>query len=227
MAHTATNMLGEQHPTKSLGEAIAGVDDPGKVLHNDIPLFAPFLNGEMLDLDMSRTRSGSGFVDHIERSNIVNQQTGWTRTEGIKCRQHVAKILDDLGSSDGRTKFSLGRTGGDDRLNSTFPCDRGTTEEDYEASNRSTAKEFSTMGGIKASKELVMSHGREKRKIRIVFEELEGNIWQISQFFQVLIDDTPRFGGAQISADILHGDITPSLASTQFPCVSTVQQLWQ
>ena len=107
MAHTATSMLGEQHPTESLGEAIAGVDDSRKVLHNDIPLFAPFLNGEMLDLDMTRPRSGSGFVDHIERGNIVNQQTGWTRTEGIKFQQHIAKIFDNLGSSDGRIKFGL------------------------------------------------------------------------------------------------------------------------
>ena len=96
MAHTATSMSGEQHPTESLGKPIAGVDDPRKMLHNDISLFTPFLNGEMLDLDMTRTRSGSGFVDHIERGNIVAQQTGWTRTEGTKFRQHIVKIFDDL-----------------------------------------------------------------------------------------------------------------------------------
>ena len=59
-------MSGEQHPSKSLSKAIAGVDDPGKVLHNNTKLFAPFLNEEMLDFDMTRTQSGSGFVDHID-----------------------------------------------------------------------------------------------------------------------------------------------------------------
>ena len=125
VAHSVASMSGEQNPSKSLGKPITGVDHPGKVLHNNIPLFAPFLNGEMLDFDMTRTRSGSGFVDHIERSNIVDQQTSWTRTERIKFRQYIAKILDDLGSGNGRIEFSLRRTGGDDRLNSALPCECG------------------------------------------------------------------------------------------------------
>ena len=189
MAHTATSMSGEQHPTESLGEAITGVDNPGKVLHNDIPLFAPFLDGEMLDLDMTRTRSGSGFVDHIERGNIVNQQTGWTRTEGIKLRQHIAKILDDLGGGDGRVELSFRRTGGDDGLNFTFPCNGGATVEYNEAGDRATGKEFSSMGRIKASKELVVGYGREEGKIGIIFEKFERNIRQIFQLFEALIDD--------------------------------------
>lgn len=36
----------QQHPSKSLGKSMAGVDEPGKVLHKDITLFAPFLDGE-------------------------------------------------------------------------------------------------------------------------------------------------------------------------------------
>ena len=92
-------------------------------------------------------------------------------------------------------------------MNTALPCDGGSTVKYNEASDRSTGEKFSTMGGVKASKKLAMSHGREKRKIGIILEKFEWDILQIFQGFETLINDAPGFGGTQVSANILEGAI--------------------
>ena len=52
MSHAVVGMTGMQDPTKRFGEIITGIEDPRKMLHDEIFLFAPFLDGKMLDVNV-------------------------------------------------------------------------------------------------------------------------------------------------------------------------------
>ena len=82
VSHTATRMTRVQHPAKGLGEIIARVEDPREMFHDQVALFTPFLNSEVLDLDVSGTRCGSVLVDHVQCGSIVDQHTGRDLDEG-------------------------------------------------------------------------------------------------------------------------------------------------
>ena len=68
-------MVSMENPTKSFRQVITIVDDTGTVSHDDLLFVTPFLNGAELDLDVAGTICGSVFVDHRNRSLIVNEQT--------------------------------------------------------------------------------------------------------------------------------------------------------
>ena len=74
MSHASASMARVEHPTKSFGHVVAQVDDTWTVTQDNVALVAPFLNGEVLNLDVARTRSGTGLVDHGNCSLIVNEQ---------------------------------------------------------------------------------------------------------------------------------------------------------
>ena len=65
MSHTLTGMSRMKHPAQHLGHSITGVNDTRKMDHADIAGFCPLLNGKVLNLDMTCSRCGSGFVDDI------------------------------------------------------------------------------------------------------------------------------------------------------------------
>ena len=52
---------------ENFGPIIAGVDNPRNMLHHNLSFGTPFLNGKMLDLDMTSMRSGPIFVDPVPR----------------------------------------------------------------------------------------------------------------------------------------------------------------
>ena len=97
MSHTAAGMTSMQHTPKSLGKIITGIHRSGEMFHDKVALFAPFLNGKVLDLDVSSTRRGPRFVDHMQRCKIIDQQTGWTRSESAEFVKEETKTFDNLG----------------------------------------------------------------------------------------------------------------------------------
>ena len=81
-------------PTKSLSQVIAGIDNARDVLHDDFPFRSLFLNGEMLDLDMTGT-SGD------DRNDSFTNSVQWHQTfsQGIEFCKNVLEILGSLGTS--------------------------------------------------------------------------------------------------------------------------------
>ena len=58
-------------PAERLRQIVTEVDDTWAVTQDDVALVSPFLNSEMLDLDVTRTRGRTRFVDHGNRSLII------------------------------------------------------------------------------------------------------------------------------------------------------------
>ena len=65
ITHAAVGMMGMWDPSKRFGEINAGIDDPRKMLHDEIFLLAPFLDGKMLDVNVPSMGCGMLFVDHM------------------------------------------------------------------------------------------------------------------------------------------------------------------
>ena len=129
MFHAVVGMVRVKHPSKGLGEVITGVENAQEMLHDQVTLFVPFLNGEVLDLSAPSTWHGPVFVDHVQCSNIVNQQASGTRMKGVKFKKDAMETLDNFAGVHGQMEFCLSQTGGNDGLNPTFPCNGGTAEE--------------------------------------------------------------------------------------------------
>ena len=123
--------------------------------HDKLHLFTPFLDGEMLDLNVSHTWCGPTFINHVQGSKIIDEHAGWARPKGIKGLQDIAKIFDDLSASDCRVEFGFGQAGGNKGLYLTLPRNGGAAEEHNQSSNGSTGTEFGGMGCVKAANEFV------------------------------------------------------------------------
>ena len=137
MSHASASMARVEHPTKSFGHVVTQVDDTWTVTQDNVALVAPFLNGEVLNLDVARTRSGTGLVDHGNCSLIVNEKRGSTRTESVELLQHVAKVFGGLRTCHGSIELGFGRTGGNNWLYSSLPSDGGIGKEQNIAGNGS------------------------------------------------------------------------------------------
>ena len=66
------------------------------MLHDEIFLLAPFLDGKMLDVNMLSTGSRVFLIDNTESCHIIKEQMCWARSKSIKHRENVAKILGNL-----------------------------------------------------------------------------------------------------------------------------------
>ena len=72
VSHTTSGMAGEEHPRQGFRESVAAVHDARKVLHDDVLGLSPFLNGEMLNLDVTCSGSRSRLIDHGQGSLVVD-----------------------------------------------------------------------------------------------------------------------------------------------------------
>jgi hypothetical protein len=97
-----------EDPTEGLGQIIAGVDRSSNMLHDEITLFAPFLDSEMLDLDVSCSCSGPVLVDHIQCGHIVDQQARRAGLKSAEFLQHITKVFGYLTSGNCGVELGLG-----------------------------------------------------------------------------------------------------------------------
>ena len=155
MSHATTGMTGMQNPSKRLGEIITGIENPRKMLHDEIFLLAPFLDSEMLDVNVSSTGSRTLFIDHLESSHVVNEEACRTRTKSVKRRECAAKIFGNLPTSHRRVELYFSRTGGNHSLDATLPCNGSKAEEHNESSYGATGLEVSGMGCVKAADQFI------------------------------------------------------------------------
>ena len=127
MTHTTAGISSMQHPTKS--QITARIDNPRNVSHNYLLLGASFLDGKLLDFDMPSIHSWPVFVDHHNDSSIIDIQRGQTFLQGIKFFNNITEILGGLGTSNSSIELGLNQAGGDNRLDTTFPCDSCTAQK--------------------------------------------------------------------------------------------------
>ena len=76
MSHAVAGMMGMWDPSKRFGEIVAVIENPMKMLHDQIFVLAPFLDGEMLDVNVPITGSRAFQNDHMESCHIINEQSG-------------------------------------------------------------------------------------------------------------------------------------------------------
>ena len=66
-------------PTKGFCQVVAGVDDARTMTQDDVDLVSPFLNGEVLNLDVLCTGSRPILIDHGNCSLVMNEKGRCTR----------------------------------------------------------------------------------------------------------------------------------------------------
>ena len=82
-----------------LGEIVSGIDNPRKMLHDELFLLAPFLDGKVLDINVPSIGCGTLLIDHTETCHIVNELACWARPKSIKCCEDAAKTFCDFPTS--------------------------------------------------------------------------------------------------------------------------------
>ena len=101
MAHSAGRVTGMQLRTQSLGGLVGGIERSRKMGDHNLLTLAPFLNGKMLDVDVTRAGGGFVLVDHGNGRHIVNMENSGTVLLVAQLEKDPAEILGGLGSMDG------------------------------------------------------------------------------------------------------------------------------
>ena len=92
MPHVAMGITGMQDPSKRFGEILTRIDNPRKMLCDKIFLLALFLDGKMLDVNLSSTGCRMLFIDHVESCYVINEQA---RSKCFKCCEDATKTFDN------------------------------------------------------------------------------------------------------------------------------------
>ena len=191
MSHATACMARMEHPSKNLGQIIARIENPCEMFHDNVAFLAPFLNGKVLDLDVTSTRCGTVFVDHRFCSLIVDVQQGWCRGQSIKFKEDISKVFCNLTTGHAQVELCFSRTGSNEWLNTALPCNSSTAKEEDKSSDRSTHLEISSMSRIKGTNQLVTKKDREWWQVRIFIKEIELDMGKIVEGKRALVNDTP------------------------------------
>ena len=108
MTHQTTNVSEVQRGAERFGESVRRVDDTRDVTKNDVAVGFPFLNREVLNINVSRAWSWSARVDHQNRSLVVLIQDRRPGLFVIQLMEDGPQVLGNLGGLDGRDKLGFG-----------------------------------------------------------------------------------------------------------------------
>ena len=72
MTHKASTVPRMQNPTGRLGKRICGIDDARDMVHKDVTIVFPILDGECLNFNMARSFSGATCVNDLNGRNVVH-----------------------------------------------------------------------------------------------------------------------------------------------------------
>ena len=97
VSHGAAGVAAVKDPAEVLGELVRRVDDTGQVAHDNVALLAPFLDSEVLYIDMTGTFGRAGGVDHIDGCLVIFMKNGGAGLSKAKFVEDSAKILGDFG----------------------------------------------------------------------------------------------------------------------------------
>lgn len=191
MSHQAADVTGVKDPSERLGVSIAWIDDARDVVHLDVPISSPLLDGEMLDINVSRARRGSVLIDHGDGGLVVYVERSRTILSKSQLSQDGAKVLGNFCSTDGSYKFALGRTGGNSGLELGLEGNSTTGKAKTIASNRSTGLEVSGMSRIDEANKTAEIECGEGRKRSIHSWFFQRNMWQRVNRRLSPVDNTP------------------------------------
>ena len=138
-------MAAVKDPAKVLGELVRRVDDTGQVAHDNVALLAPFLDSEVLYIDMAGTFGRAGGVDHIDSCLVIFMKDGGAGLGKAKFVEDGTKILGNFGGMD---------SSDDGRLDFGLVGNSGASEAEAETGDRMASLRASGMRGIDETSEL-------------------------------------------------------------------------
>ena len=110
MAHDTSSVAGMQDPTNAFGESVAGVDDTGDVLKDDVSSGLPILDRKELDVDMAAPFDRAASVHHFNGGLVVFIEGSRAVLREAKLGKDEAEIFGHFGSGNGSDKFCLSGT---------------------------------------------------------------------------------------------------------------------
>jgi len=154
VTHGAAGMAAVKDPAEVLGELIRRVDDTGQVAHDNVALLAPFLDSEVLYIDMTGTFGRAGGVDHIDGCLVIFMKDGGAGLGKAKFVEDSTKILGDFGGMNGGDEFSFSRAGGDGRLDLGLVGNGSASKAEAETGDGSASSRAGGVRGIDKTSEL-------------------------------------------------------------------------
>ena len=116
MAHCSTRMTVVENPTERFCQIVSGVEDSRYVANDEVASFFPFLDGEVLDVDMSRAFGRDASVDHVDGGFIVVVDDGGVGLGKTKFVEDHTEVFGLFGGKNGGKKFGFGGACGCDGL---------------------------------------------------------------------------------------------------------------
>ena len=107
MSHHTTSVSGVENPAKGFCEAVRDGDDAWDMLHINFICFSPVLDGEVLDVDVTRTLGWNAAADHVDRRHIVNVKRCWSLLLVAEFEEYRTKVLSMLGRGNCSKEFSF------------------------------------------------------------------------------------------------------------------------
>ncbi len=153
MTHQTTNMTEVESGAERFSEGVRGVDDARDVTKDNIAIGLPLLNGEMLNINMSRTWRRSTRVNHQNRCLIVLVKHRWTRLCIVQLEEDRSQIFCNLRGLDGGDEFGFCRACRDRRLDLRLVCNWSTTEHESETGDGTSCAEIRGVCGINIASE--------------------------------------------------------------------------
>jgi hypothetical protein len=142
-----------QGPSESFGESVGHNDNPSKMRHENVPVGAPFLDSEMLNIDMPRPGGRTIRIDHENRRLVVSIEDGGIGLWAANLGEDRAEVACHFGGRDCSNEFRLSGRSGDSGLQFGLIANGGPTECKDEAGDRTARGEVGGMGSVDVSHE--------------------------------------------------------------------------
>ena len=107
MSHKSPYMAVMQNPSERLCKTVRGVDDTRDVLHDDVTSFLPFLNGEVLDGNLSGPVCGYLRIHHFYGGHVVFQYGCRLLFRESEFAEDRSEVLGMLCSEDSSEEFGF------------------------------------------------------------------------------------------------------------------------
>ena len=115
----------------------------------------PFLNGEVLDVDVSGTFGGLAGVCQMTAGDVVSVDHGRSILFDSKFVEDRSEVVDGLGAVDGCHEFCLGRACGDSWEPFCLVVYGRSSKSDDEGAGRSTGRRAGGASSIEVRSELI------------------------------------------------------------------------
>ena len=90
MPHRALRVSAVKYPRESLGEIVAGVEQPSEMDHDGLPGLSPALDSEVLNLHMASSGCRLQVIDDVDIRHVVREAATRSFLEETKLRQYTS-----------------------------------------------------------------------------------------------------------------------------------------